>query len=339
MDRTQHLFKTLVECYIRDGQPVGSKALLREAELCLSSATVRNVLAALEERGLLASPHTSAGRVPTQQGYRLFVDRLLTVEPLAQQALGRLQEELSPGLSPRELAARASQFLSELTQHTGLVMVPRRDLVEIRQVEFLSLGGDRVLVILVFSSHEVQNQIIQTARPYDEVELSQAGNLLTQRFAGRPLGDIVQELIRAMQADKATMDTLMQAALDMAARTFTVGHEGDYVLSGEANLLDMAEHGGVGRLRELFEAFNAKRDVLHLLDRCQRSTGVELYIGAEAGYSPFEELSVVTAPYAVDGQVLGRLAVIGPTRMAYQRVIPLVEVTARMLSSALADGS
>jgi len=335
MDRTQLLFKTLVECYIRDGQPVGSKALVREAELCLSSATVRNILAALEDRGLLASPHASAGRVPTQLGYRLFVDRLLTVEPLAHQSVERLQQELNQDLSARDLVAKASQFLSEITQHTGLVMVPRRDLVEVRHIEFLPLGGTRVLVILVFGSNDVQNQIIQTARPYSDTELTQAGNYLSHRFAGRSLGAIADELIRAMQADKATMDSLMQAALDMATKTFEATPGGDYVLSGEANLLGMAESQGMGRLRELFEAFNSKRDILHLLEGCQRSDGVELYIGAESGINPFEELSVVTAPYEANGRVLGRLAVIGPTRMAYQRIIPLVEVTAKILSSAL----
>jgi heat-inducible transcriptional repressor len=335
MDRTQLLFKTLVECYIRDGQPVGSKALVREAELCLSSATVRNILAALEDKGLLASPHASAGRVPTQQGYRLFVDRLLTVEPLAVDAVARLHADLSAELSPRELIARASQFLSEITLHTGLVMVPRRDLVEIRQIEFLSLGGLRVLVILVFGNNDVQNQIIHTARLYAPEELTQAGNYLTHRFAGKSLGTIAEELIRDMQADKADMDSLMQAALDIAARTFDASPNGDYVLSGEANLLGIAESQGVARLQELFAAFNAKRDILHLLEGCQRSDGVELYIGAESGLDPFEDLTVVTAPYEANGRVLGRLAVIGPTRMAYQRVIPLVEVTAKILSSAL----
>lgn len=335
MDRTQHLFKTLVECYIRDGQPVGSKALVKEADLCLSSATVRNILAALEERGLLASPHTSAGRVPTQLGYRLFVDRLLTVEPLAHEAVARLEDELRGELSPRDLVAKASQFLSELTQHTGLVMVPRRDLIEIRHIEFLPLGASRVLVILVFSNNDVQNQIIQTERAYSEVELVQAGNYLNHRFAGRSLSAIADELISAMQADKADMDGLMQTALDIAAKTFEATPSGDYVLSGEANLLSMAESTGVGRLRELFEAFNAKRDILHLLEGCRHNDGVQLYIGAESGLNPFEDLTVVTAPYEANGRVLGRLAVIGPTRMAYQRVIPLVEVTARILSSAL----
>lgn len=335
LDRTQLLFKTLVECYIRDGQPVGSKALVREADLCLSSATVRNILAALEEKGLLASPHTSAGRVPTQRGYRLFVDRLLTVEPLEQAAVERMQQELAQDLTPRDMVARASQVLSELTHHTGLVMVPRRDLVEVRHIEFLPLGGLRVLVILVLGNHEVQNQLIQTARPYTESELTQAGNFLTHRFAGRSLATIADLLIADMQSDKRQLDGLMQAALDMACKTFQAGQDGDFVVSGEANLLPMAESQGVAKLRELFDAFSAKRDILHLLEGCQRNEGVELYIGAESGLHPLDELSVVTAPYESNGHVLGRLAVIGPTRMAYQRVIPLVEVTAKILSSAL----
>lgn len=335
MDRTQLLFKTLVEAYIRDGQPVGSKALVREAELALSSATVRNILAALEEKGLLSSPHTSAGRVPTPQGYRLFVDRLLTVKPLSVDEVGRLQSEFSPDKNPRELVETASRLLSDLSQHVGLVMVPRLDLIEVRHIEFLALGQNRVLAILVFGTGEVQNRIIQTARGYDETALTQAANFLNQYFSGQSLQAIASGVLTAMQAERDQMDSLMRTALDIASRTFSPDSGGDYVVSGEASLLDLAETAGMERLRELFAAFTAKNDILHLLQRCEHGQGVSLYIGAESGYGPFEELSLVTAPYQVEGQVLGRLAVIGPTRMAYQRIIPLVEVTARILSTAL----
>lgn len=335
MDRTQLLFKTLVEAYIRDGQPVGSKALVRAADLTLSSATVRNIMSVLEERGLLTSPHTSAGRVPTAQGYRLFVDQLLTVRPLAETEMSLLSQELRSDRSPRELVETASRLLSEVTAHAGIVMVPRRDLVEVRHIEFLPLGGSRILAILVFANGDVQNQIIQAARPYSDVELTQATNLLNHTFAGRNLHEIADRIVAAMREDRRAMDELMQTAMDIASQTFTRQESSDFVVRGEANLVSLAETAGTQRLRELFEAFNAKRDILHLLENCERAQGVQIFIGAESGYQVFEDLSVVTAPYEVQGQVLGRLAVIGPTRMAYERIIPVVEVTARMLGAAL----
>ncbi|MDF2446453.1 MAG: heat-inducible transcription repressor HrcA [Moraxellaceae bacterium] len=337
MDRTQLLFKTLVECYIRDGQPVGSRHLLQMAELPLSSATVRNVMAQLEEKGLLAAPHTSAGRVPTQQGYRLFVDRLLTTEAVNEDTVQALAEELNPAQSPRELVEKASACLAELTRHAGLVMVPRRDLADLRHIEFVRLDERRVLAIVVCANGDVQNQLIHTERPFGEAELTQASNYLTHHFAGKSLGEVSQGLLRGLRDDQLQLDALLRSTVSLAERAFAPRPGGDYVLSGEANLVRLAETGGVDRLQELFQAFTAKRDILHLLDRCQQSEGVEIYIGAESGYAPFGELTLVTAPYAADGRVLGRLAVIGPTRMAYQRVIPLVEITATILSRALSS--
>lgn len=335
MDRTQLLFKTLVECYIRDGQPVGSKHLLRAAALPLSSATVRNVMASLEEKGLLTSPHASAGRVPTQQGYRLFVDRLLTTEALTEEAMSALTSGLSHARSPRELVETASQCLSELTLHAGLVMVPRRDLVDLRHLEFVRLDERRLLAIVVCANGDVQNQLIQTERAFADAELAQASNYLNHHFAGKSIGDITQSLLHGLKDDQLRLDDLLRSTVELAERAFAPQRSADYVLSGESNLLRHAQAGGVDRLQELFQAFTAKRDILHLLDRCQQSDGVEIYIGAESAYAPFDDLTLVTAPYGANGRVLGRLAVIGPTRMAYQRVIPLVEVTAKVLSRAL----
>jgi heat-inducible transcriptional repressor len=337
MDRAQLLFKTLVECYIRDGQPVGSRHLLQMASLPLSPATVRNVMAQLEEKGLLAAPHTSAGRVPTQQGYRLFVDRLLTTEAVDTEAMQTLADELSPANSPRELVEKASACLAELSRHAGLVMVPRRDLVDLRHIEFVRLDEHRVLAIVVTANGDVQNQLIHTERSFGEAELTQAGNYLNHHFAGKSLGDITRSLLSGLRDDQRQLDSLLRGTVTLAERAFAPKPAGDYVLSGEANLVRLAETGGVDRLQELFQAFTAKRDILHLLDRCQQSEGVEIYIGAESGYAPFGDLALVTAPYAANGRVLGRLAVIGPTRMAYQRVIPLVEVTASILSRALSS--
>jgi heat-inducible transcriptional repressor len=337
MDRTQLLFKTLVECYIRDGQPVGSRHLLEMAELPLSSATVRNVMAQLEEKGLLAAPHTSAGRVPTQQGYRLFVDRLLTTETVNEDTVQALAEELDPAQPPRDLVQKASACLAELTRHAGLVMVPRRDLIDLRHIEFVRLDERRVLAIVVCANGDVQNQLIHVERPLSEEELTQAGNYLNHHFSGKSLGDITRGLLTGLRDDQRQLDQLLRSAVTLAERAFAPKPAGDYVLSGEANLVRLAETGGVDRLQELFHAFTAKRDILHLLNRCQQSEGVEIYIGSESGYAPFGDLSMVTAPYAANGRVLGRLAVIGPTRMAYQRVIPLVEVTANILSRALSS--
>ncbi len=340
MDRAQLLFKTLVECYIRDGQPVGSRHLVQAAELPLSPATVRNVMARLEERGLLASPHTSAGRVPTAQGYRLFVDRLLTTEAPPETLVSALEQELAPDKSPRELVQKAAQCLAELSRHAGLVMVPRRDLVDLRHIEFVRLDERRVLAIIVCANGDVQNQLLHTERAFDEAELTQAGNYLTRHFAGKSLGEITDGLLRGLRDDRNRLDDLLRSTVDLAERAFAPAPEADYVLTGEASLLSLAGGGagvaGIDRLQELFQAFAAKRDILHLLDRCRQSEGVEVYIGDESGYAPFEDLALVTAPYGSDGRVLGRLAVIGPTRMAYQRVIPLVEVTAGLLSRALA---
>ncbi|MDP2226678.1 MAG: heat-inducible transcriptional repressor HrcA [Moraxellaceae bacterium] len=336
MDRAQLLFKTLVECYIRDGQPVGSRHLLQAAELPLSPATVRNVMAQLEERGLLASPHTSAGRVPTRQGYRLFVDRLLTAEAPTDALVAALDSELTADKSPRELVQRASQCLAELSRHAGLVMVPRRDLVDLRHIEFVRLDDHRVLAIIVCANGDVQNQLLQTERPFADAELVQAGNYLNHHFAGKSLGDITQGLLHGLKDDRLRLDALLRGTVELAERAFAPAPTGDFVIAGEASLLSLAGSGGsVDRLQELFQAFAAKRDILHLLDRCRQSEGVEIYIGDESGYAPFEDLTLVTAPYGAHDRVLGRLAVIGPTRMAYQRIIPLVEVTAAALSRAL----
>lgn len=337
MDRSQLLFKTLVECYIRDGQPVASRQLLQAADLPLSPATVRNVMASLEERGLLASPHTSAGRVPTQQGYRLFVDRLLTTEVLTDDAVSALEGGLHKGQSPRELAEKAAQSLAELTRHAGLVMVPRRDLADLRHIEFVRLDERRLLAIVVCANGDVQNQLIQGERVFTDEELVQTSNYLNRHFTGKSLADITSSLLHGLQDDRLRLDAMLRSTVELAERAFAPRPTGDYVLTGEASLLSLAGTGGVDRLQELFTAFTAKRDILHLLDRCQQSEGVEIYIGDESGYAPFEDLTLVTAPYAANGRVLGRLAVIGPTRMAYQRVIPLVEVTARVLSRALSS--
>ena len=337
-ERARVLLKTLVERHIRDGQPVGSSTLLREAGLPVSAATIRNVMSDLEEQGYLHSPHTSAGRVPTALGYRLFVDTLLQVKPLEDEAMSLMRAELHPDKSSSELVQSASALLSNITAQAGLVTVPRQEANQLRQVEFLPLSGDRVLVILVVNEREVQNRIIHTRRVFTEQQLRDAAAMVNQRFAGHPLHLIQERILREMQEERSQIDNYLQAALDLASQALgQEDHENEYVVVGESRLLGNATTEEMVKLRELFDAFEQKKDLLHLLERCGRAEGVQIFIGEEAGYEVFGDYSVVTAPYYDGVTNLGVLGVIGPTRMAYERVIPIVDVTARMLSSALSS--
>jgi len=336
-DRAKLLLKTLVQKHIRDGQPVGSKTLVQETGLALSAATIRNVLSDLEERGFLTSPHTSAGRVPTARGYRFFVDCLLQVQPLEPEAVDILRSELHPDKSAKELVQSASSLLSSITAQAGLVTVPRKEAGQLRQVEFLSLSGDRVLVILVVDEREVQNRVIHTQRSFTQEQLNLAAAMVNQRFAGQPLQRIKEMLLREMQDARSRIDNYMQATLDLASRALDQDGGGEEcVVAGESRLLDNATAEEMLKLRELFDAFERQKDLLHLLERCSRAEGVRVFIGEEAGYEVFGDYSVITAPYSDGARTLGVLGVIGPTRMAYERVIPIVDLTARMLGTALA---
>lgn len=334
--RATDLLRKLVEMHIRDGQPVGSKALHGESGLPVSPATIRNIMSELEERGFLQSPHTSAGRVPTTLAYRFFVDTLLQVQPLDQAAMEILRTELNPDRSASELVQSASSILAAVTAQAGIVTVPRPNAGQLRQIEFLPLSGNRVLVILVVNEREVQNRVIQMARPLSEAQLRAAAELVNQRYAGTDLSDLKLRLVQEMDEARARIDDYMAAALELA-RTALEASEADdeYVVAGEGRLLDHASPEDIDKLRELFDAFERKRDLLDLLDRCSRAEGVKIFIGEEAGYEVFGNFSVVTAPYAQGNRTLGVLGVIGPTRMAYERVIPMVDITARMLSAAL----
>ncbi|MCG8434262.1 MAG: heat-inducible transcriptional repressor HrcA [Gammaproteobacteria bacterium] len=337
-ERAQHLLKALIERYIRDGQPVGSRTLSRDAGLDLSPASIRNVMADLDDLGLVCSPHTSAGRVPTVKGYRVFVDSLLTIRPLNTCEVKRIEQQLTITERPNSqaLLASASQLLSGITKLAGVVSVPSRPHISWRQIEFLSLSENRILAILVFNDGEVQNRILNLDRPYRDDELQQAANYLNQHFAGREIADIRAAIIDEMRSTRESMNEMMLTAIQMAEHVCdgTALDEG-YVLAGQTNLMDFAELSDVEKLRRLFEAFNKKRDILHLLDKCGAADGVQIFIGEESGYKVLDECSVVTAPYAVDDELIGVLGVIGPTRMAYERVIPIVDMTAKLLSAAL----
>lgn len=339
-ERKQRLLMALVERHIRHGQPVGSKTLATGSGLAVSPATIRNLMAELEDMGLLASPHTSAGRVPTELGYRLYVDTLLASSTMERPDNACLREELrqmlAPDQSPEALVSQASRSLAELTRMAGLVAVPRRDVTTLRQVEFLPLSGQRVLVVLVVNRSEVQNRIIHTSRDYTDIELRQAANYINKTYAGCDLDNICEGLLSTMDADRAQMDVLMQATMDIAGKALRQDRkDSDYVVSGESNLLEGGQMDSIEKVRDLFDAFNSKRDILHLLERSMKADGVQIFIGRESGYQPFEEYSLVSAPYKVDNGPVGVLAVVGPTRMDYEKVIPTVDITSRILSAAL----
>lgn len=335
-ERAAHFLKVLIERYIRDGQPVGSRTLARDAGLDLSPATVRNVMADLEEMGLIAAPHTSAGRVPTVLGYRVFVDSLLTVQPLAEQEVAMLRGEFAALDDAAVLLDTASRLLSEITRLAGVVTLPRREREVFRQIEFLPLSGSRVLAILVTSEGEVHNRIIHTDRVYSSAQLVQAANLLTEMFTGQDMETVRRTLIEDLQATYHSMDQLMTQALHMARQVMaSAERKEDLLVSGQTNLMDFDELADLDRLKSLFDAFNQKRELLHLLDRCIEAEGVQIFIGDESGYELLDHCSLVTATYRVEGEALGVLGVIGPTRMDYQRVIPIVDVTARLLAAAL----
>jgi len=336
--RTQQILKILIERYIQDGCPIGSKTLAEECALGLSSATIRNILADLEDAGYLVSPHKSAGRVPTTLGYRFFVNSLLTVQPLENANVQILQNQLDPGTTMAHLLQSASILLSSLTNLTGIVALPRRNRIELQQVEFIALSSNRVLVILVLNNREVQNRIAYTDRAYSQSELQQAANYINIHYAGKSLLTIRKELLSSIRADREHMTRLLQAAVDVGNQAFDEAQQEnkDYMIAGQNHLFNYSDNRtGLDRIRTLFDALTQKEEILDLLEHALEAEGIQIFIGKETGYDVFNECSIVTTSYAVDGQLLGSLGVIGPKRMPYNKVISAVDVTAKLLSAAL----
>ncbi len=333
--RAQALLKILVERYIADGQPVGSRALSRASSLELSPATIRNVMADLEEMGFVSSPHTSSGRVPTPKGYRFFVDTLLTVRPLEEVERAQIEECLLPD-DPHRVVAAASQLLSDLTHFAGVVISPRRR-ASLRHVEFFHLSEKRVILIIVASDGEVQNRVLVTDRPYSPAQLVEAANAINQNYAGMDFAAIASRVRGELLDLHQDISSLMRAAIETGGEA--MGHPSDgVVISGERNLLEVEDlSSDRARLRKLFDLFERKAQLLGLLDESERAEGVKIFIGGDSQLVPLDECSIVTAPYEVDGQVVGTVGVIGPTRMAYERVIPIVDVTAKLISSVLSQ--
>jgi heat-inducible transcriptional repressor len=337
-ERALHFLKVLVERHIRDGQPVGSRTLARDTGLDLSPATVRNVMSDLEDLGLVSSPHTSAGRVPTASGYRLFIDSLLKVSPLTEADVETLRSQFDRTTDTVNLIQTASRALSGVTHLAGLVMVPRHEREVFRQIEFVGLSGRRVLAILVTGDGEVHNRILETEQPLPAAQLEQASNYLTQLFNGREMHEVRRQLMADLKQTHAHMDELMMRAVMMAQRVVEAAeHKDDVMIAGQTNLMEFSELSSMDRLKALFDAFTEKRQILDLLDRCIEAEGVQIFIGEESGYELLDDCSVVTATYRVEDQVLGVLGVIGPTRMNYQQVIPVVDVTAKLLAAALSE--
>ena len=335
-ERAQNLLKILVERYIAEGQPVGSRALSKFSQLDLSPATIRNVMADLEEMGFVASPHTSAGRVPTPKGYRFFVDTLLTVRPMEELERQHLQSQLLPD-DPQRVVSNASQLLSDLTKFAGLVVSPRRRGAVLRHVEFFPLSEKRVLLIMVGSDGEVQNRVLVTDRTYTPSQLTEAGNFINQHYAGVEFDQLRSRVRNELIDLHRDISSLMQQAIEAGSNPMRAANDG-VVISGGRNLLENDDlSGDMQRLRRLFELFERKTQLLDILEISERADGVKIFIGGESDVVPLDECSIVTAPYEVDGQVVGTVGVIGPTRMAYERVIPIVDVTARLVSSALSQ--
>jgi heat-inducible transcriptional repressor len=332
--RAQVLLKTLIERYIAEGQPIGSRTLSKYSGLDLSPATIRNVMSDLEELGFIASPHTSAGRVPTPAGYRFFVDTLLVVKQLQSDELRELEGQLHPD-NPQRVIQSASQLLSQLTQFAGVVMTPRRA-VTFKHVEFLKLSEKRILLIVVTPDGDVQNRILFTERDYTPSELVEVANFINQNYSGQSFEDARARLKNELRELRQDMSRLMSAALE-AGTLLAEGSE-QYVVSGERNLFGVRDLSqDVGRLKQVLELFERKTSLLQILDLSLRGQGVQVFIGGESGVSAPDDVSVVTSPYKVDGEVVGTVGVIGPTRMAYERVVPIVDVTAKLLSSALSQ--
>ena len=336
-ERAAILLKQLVASYINDGQPVGSKKLAHDAGLKISSATIRNVMSVLEKKGLVVAPHTSAGRIPTELGLRLFVDSLLEVQPITKKQISQLQQQLDPDMDVNELVSHASQLVSEMTHMAGIVSVPKQTNAKLRHIEFLPLPEKRILAIMVTNEKDVQNKVLHLHREYSTDELQSAANFLNQQFTGQDVDQIRESLLNDLNRTRQDVDNVMRTAVEVANKALSSEEikKPEFIVQGEKNLVRYNDGANREQLQHLFEIFDRKREMLGLFDRCVHSEGVKIFIGHEAGFEGFGDCSVITAPYSVAGKPLGVLGIIGPARMNYHHVIPVVDITARLLGDAL----
>ncbi len=337
-ERAQFLLKTLINCYVDEGVPVGSKTLAESAGLNISTATIRNVMANLDSMGLVSAPHTSAGRVPTNMGFRVYVDSLLEYRPVESAVSEKLKQQINADLDKDSLINVANNLLSDITQMAGVITLPKAGVLNLRRIEFLSLPDKKILAILVVNEKEVQNRIIHVERDYTQDELIRISNYLNQHFMGQDIFEIRSRLVKELQSARTQVDQMMAAAVDLADQALKPVDENEaYRVHGEANLIRFNEVDNANQLQQLFQVFQNKREMLGLLDRCIKAEDTQVFIGAEAGFDGLEDFAIISAPYGSQDNVLGVLGVIGPTRMEYSKVISTVDITARLLSMALSQ--
>ena len=340
-ERDLILMKSLIESYVKQGTPIGSKALLQSSHLSVSPATVRNIMADLERQGLLLSPHTSAGRIPTTQGLRIFVDQLVKVRSLRSDVVEHVKQNLNPHQETKSLLGNASSLLSDMTKMASLVQIPCSPVIRLQHIDFVPLSGQRLLVVMVLENDEIQNRVIAVDRDYKRDELTQMSNYLNEQLVGKDVNSARQELFGQMLKEKQQLDLVLQRAIDFAEQGFQQNNQlstetdQPFHLSGQTNLVSMASLGQLDNIEQIFGAFKQKQQIMGLLDRSLAAKGVKIFIGEESGSQGLKGCSIVSAPYKQKGKSVGVLAVVGPTRMQYDKVIPIVDVTAKMLSSAL----
>ena len=337
--RQELLLKALVESFISDGQPVGSSKLSKTSDLGVSSATIRNVFVDLEDLGYIYSPHKSAGRVPTELAYRMFVDKMIKVQPVNNDLIKKLKPNLSQNIERKNIVKNTNDILSNITGLTGLISLPTQKNMQLKQIDFLNLSDNKILAILINKNNDVENKIINLEKNYSASELQEAANYLNKIISGQSVHRIRKILLNELDDMRKDMNSIMSSAITFGKKLFLdnddTNKDDDLLVSGQTRLMNCKELSDIEKLKTLFEAFNEKNNILHLLDKSIASDGVKIFIGAESGYNVLDDCSVVSAPYKFDNDVVGVLGVIGPKRMAYDRVIPIVDITAKLLTDAL----
>ena len=334
--RARRILSAIVDKYIQEGIPIGSKSLSLADEIGLSPASIRHVMSDLEELGFIASPYTSSGRVPTSKGYRFFIDSLLKLQPVEANELERIKKRVNTHESnSRELAISVSNTLSAITKLAGIVTIPKQQVIRLKEIDFIQLSEKRILAIIVMNETEVENRILQMKRDYSKDELKQASNYLNTHYKGRSLSYIKKHLINEMIQTKESVNSLMSDLIDIADKVLDFDESDEYIVAGQRRLMDFHELSDIKKLRQLFDAFREKQQLLELLDKSMSTDGIQIFIGEESGYQMFDICTLITSPYTTEEGAIGVLGVIGPTRIAYQKVIPIVEITAKLLGKSL----
>jgi len=334
--RAKLILSAIVDKYVQDGIPVGSKSLSLTDSIDLSPATIRHVMSDLEELGFIASPHRSSGRIPTPKGYRFFIDSLLKLKPVEQNEIRTIKARVQTSKnSGRELAKSVSSTLSAITKLAGIVTIPKQSVTRLKEIDFIPLSDKKILAIIVTNEAEVENRILEMNRIYSREELNRAANYLNINFKGKSLVYIKKQLIRELQTTKESVTVMMTNLINIADQVLDIKTSEEYIIAGQRRLMDFQELSDVAELRKLFDAFREKHELLALLDKSMSTTGIQIFIGEESGYQMFDNCTVITSPYTTEDGAIGVLGVIGPTRISYQKIIPIVGVTAQLLNQPL----